>query len=140
MSNQAVHVGDGELKVEISKVNSGKITFSDLGIKEDQISTDGGFLRLVFDFGQFGEDDFYAVPTVEVAYDLNVSETHWQCDFNGETILDKMDNHGNSTVILLNRKKMEEQLHHHNNTLVIHGEFPETVKIDLDNSYINLVK
>ena len=138
--SQNIQVGEGEVKVAMSSESSGKVTFKELGIEKDQISVDGGFLRLVFDFGQFKEDGFYSVPTIEVAYDKNVAETHWQCDFNGETILDKMDNHGNSTVVLLNRNKMIEQLHHHNNTLVVHGEFPSSVNIDLENSYIHLAK
>tara|TARA_B100000508_G_scaffold141092_1_gene146491 strand:+ start:168391 stop:168810 length:420 start_codon:yes stop_codon:yes gene_type:complete len=138
--SQNIQVGEGEVKVAMSSESSGKVTFKELGIQKDQISVDGGFLRLVFDFGQFKEDGFYSVPTIEVAYDKNVAETHWQCDFNGETILDKMDNHGNSTVVLLNRNKMIEQLHHHNNVLVVHGEFPSSVNIDLENSYIHLAK
>lgn len=140
MTDQKIQATEGEVKVTISAENSGKVTFKELGIKDDHIKVEGGFLRLAFDFGQFDAKNFYAVPTVEFAYDKNVSETHWQCDFNSETILDKMDNHGNSTVILLNRTKMEEQLHHHNNLLVVHGEFPANVNIDLDKSYIHLVK
>jgi len=138
--DQTIQSGEGEVKVKISATSKGKVSFSDLGISADQISVDGGFLRLVFDFGQFDADDFYAVPTVEVAYDKNVSETHWQCDFNGETILYKMDNHGNSTVMLLKRNKMAEKIQHHDNSLVVHGEFPSSVNIDLKNSYIHLVK
>lgn len=140
MTNQNVQVGEGEVKVTMKTTTSGKQSFKDLGIVEDQITVDGGFLRLAFDFGQFQEENFYAVPTVEVAYDKNVAETHWQCDFNGEMILDKLDNHGNSTVILLNRNKMSELLHHHNNLLVVHGEFPSDVNIDLENSYVHFVK
>lgn len=140
MTDQIVQATDGEVKVSISAENSGKVSFKELGIEEGHIKVEGGFLRLAFDFGQFDGKNFYAVPTVELAYDKNVSETHWQSDFNGETISDKMDNHGNSTVILLNRSKMEEQLHHHNNLLVVHGEFPANVNIDLANSYVHLVK
>jgi hypothetical protein len=138
--DQTVQSGEGEVKVLISATAKGKISFKELGISSDQISTDGGFLRVVFDFGQFDAKDFYAVPTVEIAYDKNVAETHWQCDFNGETILDKMDNHGNSTVMLLQRNKMEQKVQHHDNGLVVHGEFPSSVNIDLENSYIHLVK
>ncbi len=140
MTDQTIQATEGEVKVTISEENKGKVSFKDLGIKSDNIKVDGGFLRLVFDFGQFNPKNFYAVPTVEISYNKNVAETHWQCDFNGEMILDKMDNHGNSTVILLQKGKMESQLHHHNNLLVVHGEFPEHVNIDLENSYIYLVK
>lgn len=138
--NKSVQSSQGEVKVTITEEMKGKLSFRELGIEKDQLTVDGGFLRVVFDFGQFDPSNFYAVPTIEVAYDKNVEETHWQCDFNDEMILDKLDNHGNSTVVLLNRKKMDEQLHHHNNILVIHGEFPSAVNIDLENSYVHLVK
>lgn len=138
--DQTIQSGEGEVKILISETSKGKVSFSELGITSDQISVDGGFLRMVFDFGQFDANNFYAVPTVEIAYDKNVAETHWQCDFNGETILDKMDNHGNSTVMLLQRNKMAEKVQHHDNSLVVHGEFPASVNIDLINSYIQLVK
>lgn len=140
MTDQTVQAGEGEVKVTLAANKGGKISFEELGIKQEQIKVNGGFLRMAFDFGQFSGEDFYAVPTVEIAYDKNVAETHWQCDFNGEMILDKMDNHGNSTVILLKRSEMADQLHHHNNLLVVHGEFPDNVNVDLKNSYIHLVK
>tara|TARA_R100000951_G_C2597609_1_gene167147 strand:- start:260 stop:682 length:423 start_codon:yes stop_codon:yes gene_type:complete len=140
MENQTVQSGEGEVKVTITSDMKGKLPFKELGLKNENIKVKGGFLRLVFEFGQFSENNFYSVPTVELAYDKNVSETHWQCDFNGETISDKMDNNGNSTVILLQRAKMIDQLHHHENTLIVHGEFPDNINIDLDNSFINLVK
>lgn len=138
--NKSVQSSQGEVKVAINEELGGKISFKELGIKSEELTVDGGFLRIVFDFGQFDAQSLYAVPTIEVAYDKNVAETHWQCDFNGEMILDKLDNHGNSTVVLLSRKKIVEELHHHNNILVIHGEFPSAVNIDLENSYIHLVK
>lgn len=140
MENQTVQSGEGEIKVAITSDMKGKLTFKELGLKKENVEIKGGFLRLVFEFGQFEENNFYSVPTVEIAYDKNVSETHWQCDFNGEMISDKMDNHGNSTVILLQRTKMIDQLNHHENALIVHGEFPDNVEIDLDKSYINLVK
>jgi hypothetical protein len=42
--------------------------------------------------------------------------------------------------MLLKRDKMTEQLQHHDNNLVVHGEFPSSVNIDLNSSYIHLVK
>jgi hypothetical protein len=93
--DQTIQSGEGEVKVIISESSKGKVSFSELGVSSEQISVDGGFLRIVFDFGQFEAENFYAVPTVELAYDKNVAETHWQCDFNGETILDKIYTDGN---------------------------------------------
>ncbi|MEX2483344.1 MAG: hypothetical protein WED10_02240 [Brumimicrobium sp.] len=140
MENQTVQSGEGEIKVAITSDMKGKLSFKELGFTSENIKIKGGFLRIVFDFGQFDKNNFYSTPTVELAYDKNVAETHWQCDFNGKMISDKMDNHGNSTVILLQRDKMIDQLQHHENTLIVHGEFPENVTIDLENSFINLVK
>ena len=137
---QLIEVNQGEVVVKFTSATSGKISFADLGIKDEDLVLDGGFLRLKFDMEGIGEHDYYAVPTIEVAYKENCAETHWQCDFNGETIVDKKDHHGNSTIMLMNRKKLSELEHHHENKLVIHAEFPEAVQIDTANSSINLFK
>jgi len=137
---QLIEVNQGEVVVKFTSPTAGKISFADLGIKDEDMVLDGGFLRLKFDMEGIGEHDYYAVPTIEVAYKENCAETHWQCDFNGETILDKKDHHGNSTVMLLNRKKLSELEHHHENSLIVHAEFPEKVHIDTANSLINFFK
>jgi len=137
---ELIEINEGEVVVKFTKPVSGKVTFEDLGIKTEDLFFEGGFLRLVFDMEGIGEHHYFQVPTIEVAYKENMGETHWQCDFNGETILDKMDNHGNSTVILLNRKKLAELEHHHENTLIVHAEFPKGVHILADKSYINFFK
>ena len=137
---QLIELNLGEVIVKFTSPTEGKISFADLGINDDQLVLDGGFLRLVFDLECIGEHSYYAVPTVEVAYKENVGETHWQCDFNEETILDKMDHHGNSTVMLLDRKKVSSLEHHHENKLIVHAEFPESVHIDTANSFIHLFK
>lgn len=87
-----------------------------------------------------GELDYFAVPTIEISYLENCAETHWQCDFNGETILDKTDHHGHSTVLLLDRKKISSLEHHHQNSLIIHAEFPEKVHLVAEDSYVNFFK
>lgn len=137
---QLVEVNKGEVLVKFTSPTAGKVTFSDLGLSNDQLALEGGFLRLVFDLEGIGEHSYYAVPTIEIAYVENVGETHWQCEFNEETILDKMDHHGNSTVLLLDRKKISSLEHHHENKLIVHAEFPESVHLDADNSYINIFK
>lgn len=137
---QLVEANEGEVIVKFTEAVEGKISFTELGISDDQLTLNGGFLRLVFDLEGIGEHSYYAVPTVEVAYKENVGETHWQCDFNNQTILDKTDHHGNSTIMLLDRSKMSSLEHHHENRLVVHAEFPEAVQIDCSNSYINLFK
>ena len=137
---QLIEINEGEVVVKFKEPVSGKVSFEDLGLTTENLAFGGGFLRLVFDMEGIGEHHYFQVPTIEVAYKENMGETHWQCEFNGETILDKMDNHGNSTVILLNRKKLAELEHHHENTLILHAEFPEGVHILANESYINFFK
>lgn len=95
---------------------------------------------MVFDLEGIGDHDYYAVPTIEVAYLEEMGETHWQCEFNDEVILDKTDHHGHSTVMLLNRNRLGELEHHHQNELTVHAEFPGPVHLDAEKSYINLFK
>ena len=137
---QLIEINEGEVVVKFTEPVSGKVSFEDLGLKTEDLEFEGGFLRLVFDMEGIGEHHYFQVPTIEVAYKENMGETHWQCDFNGETILDKMDNHGNNTIILLNRKKLAELEHHHENTLILHAEFPEGVHILAGKSFINFFK
>ncbi len=138
--SQTVELNQGEVKINFSSPTVGKLSFADLGLKNEDLVFENGLLRLVFDFEGIGEHQYFQVPTVEVAYLENMDETHWQCDFNKETILDKTDHHGHSTVILLNRTKLSSLEHHHKNTLIVHGEFPKSVHINADESYINLFK
>lgn len=137
---QLIEINQGEIVVKFTSPTAGKLTFSDLGIKTEDLAFEGGFLRLVFDMEGIGEHSYFAMPTIEVAYKENMAETHWQCDFNGETILDKTDNHGSSTIILMNRKKIASLEHHHENALILHAEFPEGVHIIAEDSYINFFK
>jgi len=133
----SVEVNQGEIIVAFDAPTSGKLSFKDLGITKDQLVLEGGFLRLVFNLSGINEPHYYQMPTIEVAYDENCAETHWQCEFNQETILDTMAHHGHTTVLLLNRKKLEELEHRHENTLIVHAEFPEIVHLNPEKSYIN---
>ena len=135
---QKIELNQGEIIVDFDAPSSGKISFSELGVKDEDLVLEGGFLRLVFNLSGIGEHNYYQVPTVELSYVENCSETHWQCEFNGETILDKMDHHGHSTMILLDRKKLEALEHRHENVLIVHGEFPEVVHLKAADCYINL--
>lgn len=135
-----VELNQGEVKINFTSPASGKLTFEQLGLKKEDLHLESGLLRLVFDFEGIGEHAYYQVPTVEVAYDEEMGETHWQCDFNAETILDKMDHHGHSTVLLMDRKKLSSLEHHHQNQLVVHAEFDKAVTIDPANSYVNFFK
>jgi hypothetical protein len=90
---QLIEMNQGEIKVKFTSPTKGKITLKDLGISDEQLVLDGGFLRLIFDMEGIGEHDYFAVPTIEIAYQENCAETHWQCDFNKETILDKADHY-----------------------------------------------
>ena len=138
--SQTVELNQGEVKINFSSPTEGKLSFKDLGLKDEDLVFDSGLLRLVFDFEGIGEHHYFKMPTVEIAYAEEMAETHWQCDFNEETILDKTDHHGHSTVILLNRTKLSELEHHHKNALVVHGEFPQGVHINAEDSYINFFK
>jgi hypothetical protein len=137
---QIIEINQGEVAVKFTSPTKGKLNFRQLGMTDEQLVLDGGFLRLRFDMGGIGEHDYFAVPTIEVSYAENCAETHWQCEFNGETILDKMDHHGHSTVLLLNRKKLSELEHRHENELIVHAEFPEAVHLLTEESYINFFK
>lgn len=132
-----VEINPGEIKIKFDSPTKGKITFAELGLNSDDLNLPSGNLRMVFDMEGIGEHHYFQVPTIEVAYKENVSETHWQCDFNKVTILDKYDHHGHSSVMLLNRKTIAELEHHHKNALVLHAEFPEPVHINAEGSYIN---
>lgn len=137
---QLIEVNEGEVIVKFTSPVTGRITLKDLGVSNEQLVLNGGFLRLVFDMEGIGEHSYFAMPTIEIAYVENVGETHWQCEFNDETILDKSDHHGHSTIMLLDRKKLSALEHHHENKLIVHAEFPEAVHIDTEKSSINFFK
>ncbi len=135
--NFKTEVNPGEVKVFFNEPAAGKISFTELGLKDEDLNFDGGFARIVFDFENIGEHHYYQVPTVELSYSEETRGTHWQCDFNETTILDKNDNRGRSSVILLDRIKLAELEHHHENTMVIHAEFTDKVQIMAADSSIN---
>ena len=126
----------GEVKIYFEEPVSGKVSFAEMGLKNEDLVFECGLLRLVFDFENIGEHHFFRVPTIEVGYVEEMAETHWQCDFNRTTILDKNDHHGHSTVVLLNRKKLAELEHRHKNQLVLHGEFPKGVHLQAENTKV----
>lgn len=136
---QSVIYNQGEIVVKFSSPTTGKLSFKDLGITENNL-IEGGFLRIVFNMDGIGEHDYYQVPTLEMTYDQKVPDTLWQCDFNDETIMEKTDHYGSSTIILLNRKKLGELEHHHENRLVLHAEFPQAVRLILEECYIQFFK
>lgn len=137
---QQIQINQGEVIVKFNTPVSGKVSFASLGLKTEDLTTEGGFLRIVFDFEGIGEHSYFQVPTINIHYNKDVNETHWQCDFNDTMILDKTDHYGNSTVILLNREKLASLEHHHQNKLVMHAEFPENVTVIAEQSYINFFK
>ncbi|MEZ4924035.1 MAG: hypothetical protein R2780_12760 [Crocinitomicaceae bacterium] len=138
--SQTAQINQGEILIKFTSPTPGKISFKDLGIQQDSVELDGGFLRMVFDFEGIGEHDYFKVPTIEVTYSEEVAETHWQCDFNDEMILDKTDHHGHSTVVLLDRNKISSLEHHHQNKLVLHAEFPQNVNVITGESFVNFFK
>jgi hypothetical protein len=135
-----VELNPGEVKVKLSQQSKGKLSFSELGIDNESNNLESGLLRLVFDLSELGDYKYYQVPTIEIVYEENMSETHWVCEFNGKTILDKLDHHGHSTVLLLNRKVLDNLEQHHENILIVHAEFPQSANLNLDKSYIHIFK
>lgn len=136
----SIEINQGEVKIKFTEAKSGKLSFQELGLKNEDLFVENGMLRLVFNMDGIGEHHYFKMPTVEISYIEEVGETHWQCDFNRETILDTLDHHGHSTVLLLNRNRLAALEHHHENRLVVHAEFPEAVHIDVENSYVNFFK
>ncbi len=134
-----IEINPGEIKFSFDKPVAGKTSLSNLGM-EPTLEIEGGLMRMVFNLTGIGDHQFFKTPTIEISYDKNVAATHWQCDFNEETILDKIDNHGSKTILLLDRKKLTDLEHHHENNLVVHAEFPEVVSIEAANSFINFFK
>ena len=135
-----VEINQGEIKVNFDTPTTGKLSFADLGIKSEDLSLDGGLLRLVFDFENIGEHNYFQMPTLEFYYEEEMDATHWQCDFNGTMILDKIDKQGHSTILLLDRKKLNELEHRRENTLVVHAEFPKGVHIIPEKSFVQFFK
>ncbi|MBI2259983.1 MAG: hypothetical protein HYU67_13920 [Flavobacteriia bacterium] len=133
-----IEINQGEVRIKLNTPMSGKLTLSSLGLKNEDLYFQSGFVRLLIDLEGIGEHQYYSVPTVEIVYSENMSETHWQCEFNNVTILDKNDHHGFSTILLLDRKKISNLEHHHENKLIIHVEFPKEVQIDAEKSSIHL--
>ncbi|NOQ73293.1 MAG: hypothetical protein GQ574_14910 [Crocinitomix sp.] len=135
-----VEINPGEIKVKFDKPVIGKVSFADLGITDADLHNNTGFMRIVFDLEGIGEHQYFQVPTIEVSYKENLAATHWICEFNGKTLVDKIDNHGHSTVMLLNRKTIADAEHHHENKLMVHAEFPEETHLIAAESYINIFK
>ncbi|SHJ42818.1 hypothetical protein SAMN04488007_0302 [Maribacter aquivivus] len=135
-----VEINQGEIKVKFNEPTSGKLSFEELGISNEGAKLESGLLRLVFDLEGIGEHDYYQVPTLELFYEENMSETHWVCEFNGKTILDKLDHYGHSTILLLNRDILSKLEQHHENVLIVHAEFPQPAKLNLKESSIRLFK
>lgn len=130
-------LNQGEIRVVFERPVSGAVTLTEMGLTEDELNFEGGLVRMVFSFERIEENHFYKMPTFEICYTEEMGETHWQCDFNEETILDKFDHHGRSTVVLLNRKKMSAQLNRHVNEFVLHAEFPKGVQLMADKSTVH---
>ena len=72
---EIIELNPGEIKVKFQGPTSGRLTFAELGLKDEDLVLDGGLLRLVFDLEGIGEHNYFKVPTVEVAYKEEVAET-----------------------------------------------------------------
>lgn len=128
----------GEIKLSLDQNQNGKVNLSDLNGDISGYYSKGGHMRLLVDLDAHNDNHFFKMPTLQFKYDNNVGETQWIVEFNGETIVDKLDHQGNSTTILLNRSKLEELVQRHENQLLIHVEFPEEVNLLPAESSIHL--
>lgn len=135
-----VEFNQGEIKVFLNEQSTGKLSFKELGINSEGNNIESGNLRLVFELKGIGEHSYFKVPTVELFYEEKMTETHWVCEFNGKTILDKLDHHGNSTILLLNRKVLSELEQHHENVIIVHGDFPQSAHLNTEKSSIHFFK
>ncbi len=138
--SKKIELNQGEIKINFSSPIQGKVSFKDLGLNDEDLIFESGLVRIVFDFEGIGEYSYYKVPVIEISYQENMGETHWQCDFNKETILDKTDNHGHSSILLLGRNRLSKLKQHHQNKLIVHGEFPKPVHVIAEKSFINFFK
>lgn len=138
VTDVTIEKNQGEIKVVFNNTIPGVVTFEQLGLSDEDLVFESGMIRMVFDLHNTNKDrSFCHVPTIEVAYSENMGETHWVCDFNEETILDKLDHRGHSTVLLMNRNTLEGLEHHHQNNLIMHAEFPQAVHVIAKDSFIN---
>lgn len=137
---QLISINPGEIRIRFTSTPSGKLSFADLGLKDDQLKLDNGHLRVVIELNGIAEKDFFRVPTIEIGYEEEVGETRWIAEFNSETILDKTDHHGHSTVALMDRNRLREEEHHHYNKLVLHGIFPKKVSLIAEKCFLHLFK
>lgn len=69
-----------------------------------------------------------------------MTDTHWICESNGKTILDKVDHNGEVTVLMLDREVLDCLEQHHKNVLIIHAEFSQPANLIAEKSFINLFK
>ena len=136
----AVKVENGEVYIALNEPKSGKLSLNELGFVTDTYKLKGGFLRIVFDFEGVGAHEYYKVPTIEMTYDREVPNTHWICEFNGETLIDKVDHFGHSTIILLDRNRLSKLEQHHENKLILHAEFPQEASLLTRSSFVNFFK
>ena len=134
-----VEQNQGEVKLRIDTPLSGNISLSDLGWQGGQVFEDGR-IRLVLEMDEIQEPSFYNRPTFEFVYEDKMEESHWQVDFNEETILDKLDQQGHKTLFFLNKDQLESKWQHHHNRLILHAEFPASVKLLPEASHVNLFK
>lgn len=138
--NQTTYIGQGEIRVEFNSPPVGKVSFVDLGIPENKLFVENGFLRIVFDLSDMIDFEFYHDPMIEISYKESIENSHWQCDFNNETIIDKIDHSGNKTIILLDRYQINQLLQQNENKIILHAELPQKVHLLGEQSFINFFK
>ncbi len=131
-------INPAEIYVTLKEPIAGKMSLHELGIKEEDLRLNKGVLKLVIDLNGFHDFPFFKVPTFEFRYEQETSESHWQCDYNDHTILDRIDHHGRSTILLLKRSELTLFENRQDNKLVIIAKFKEPAHILGNKSFIHL--
>lgn len=135
------NINEGEILIKFfDSVADGKTSLADLGLNDAALKVKGGNLRLVIEFNTLAGEHLYHNPTIIIKYDKNLHDSKWICEINGETILDKTDHSGHSTILLLSKEKIAKKLTAKNNKLVIHGDLESEVVISAAESSIHLAE
>lgn len=66
--SQNLEINTGEVKVNFESPLAGKLTFQQLGLKNEDLKFTSGQLRMVFDLEGIEDHSFDQLPTIEIAY------------------------------------------------------------------------
>lgn len=140
MDTPNIDKSGGNITVHFQSLPFGKHTLGDLGLEESDLKIDGGNLRLEFAFGDLGGANVYKAPTFVITYDERIGESQWQCELNGELLMDKTDGSGSTTIMTLNRKECQGAMADGSNSLVLRADLPEVVTLSATKSTFHFLE